>query len=140
MLKSVQEIFESNTIEVDDTGSRIPVHSHTTKEQCLFLQQIFDQIKPARTLEVGFAYGISSLFILEKHREYHSSPEAHIVIEPDHYWGNAALHNIKKEGLEQYLKIERDFSDKILTRLFHEKHSIQYAYIDTTKVFDVVLQ
>ena len=140
MLKSLNEIFESNTIEVNNTGDRIPLHSHTSKEQGIFLQSLFDIVKPKRSLEVGFAYGISALFILEKHRDAGSNDAAHIVIEPDNYWGTAAIHNINKEGLENYLQVRKGFSDEILPQLFYENYRIQYAYIDTTKRFDVVFQ
>jgi len=46
MLKSLEEIFETKSIEINDSGERIPLHSHTSKEQGLFLQDIFDKIKP----------------------------------------------------------------------------------------------
>jgi len=80
------------------------------------------------------------MFILEKHRQLGSSKGAHIVIEPDNYWGTAAMHNIEKEGLASYLQVCKDYSDKILTQFFNENYRIQYAYVDTTKQFDVVLQ
>lgn len=140
MLKSLENIIESGSIEINNSGERIPLHSHTSKDQCIFLQQMFDIVKPQRSLEVGFAYGISAISILEMHRQNGSSKGAHIVIEPDNYWGNAAIYNIEKEGLTYYLQIRKDYSDKILTQLFHENYRIQYAYIDTTKQFDVVLQ
>lgn len=140
MLKLLDVIFETKTIEINKSGERIPLHSNTSKEQGIFLQAIFDIVKPSRSIEIGFAYGISAMFILEKHREIESVNGAHLVIEPDSYWGNAAVHNIKKEGLLNYLQIRKGYSDKILTQLFHENYRIQYAYIDTTKQFDVVLQ
>ena len=140
MLQSLEDIFNTQTIEINDDGDRIPLHSNTDKEQGIFLQKIFDRIKPFRSLEVGFAYGISTMFILEKHREIKSSEGSHLVIEPDSYWGTAAEHNIEKEGLSKYLQIRKDYSDKVLTQLFHENYRIQFAYIDTTKQFDVVMQ
>ena len=139
MLESLEKIFATRTIQ-DTGGMHIPLHSNTSMEQGIFLQKMFDLVKPKRSLEVGFAYGISTLFILEKHRENNSEDEAHIVIEPDDYWGTAAVHNITQEGLLRYLQIRKNYSDKILTQLFHENYRIQYAYIDTTKQFDVVMQ
>ena len=91
MLKTLGEILETNSIEINNAGERVPLHSQTSKEQGLFLQKIFDVIKPSRSLEVGLAYGISAMFILEKHREIGSSENAHLAIEPDNYWGNALL-------------------------------------------------
>lgn len=140
MLKSLEEIFETKSIQINSEADRIPLHSHTSKEQGIFLQKMFDIAKPTQSLEVGFAYGISAMFILEKHKELSSKIGAHIVIEPDSYWGTAAIYNIEKEGLLKYLQIREGYSDKILTQLFHENFRIQYAYIDTTKQFDVVMQ
>jgi len=140
MLKSLENIFETNTIEVDDLGERIPLHSNTSLEQGIFLQKIFDAIKPKKSIEIGFAYGISTMFILEKHRESGSPEKAHMVIEPDGSWGNAAIHNIQKEGLIEYLEVRKDVSDKVLPQLYHENYRIQYAYVDTLKQFDVVMQ
>jgi len=42
--------------------------------------------------------------------------------------------------LTKYLQIRKDWSDKVLPQLFYENYRIQYAYIDTTKQFDVVMQ
>ena len=140
MLKTLEEIYKTSSIELNDAGERTPLHSHTPMAQGLFLQEVFEKVKPVKSLEVGFAYGISTLFILEMHRKYNSAKAAHIVIEPDSYWGPAAVHNIEKEGLADLLDIRRDYSDKVLTKLFHDNYRIQYAYIDTTKQFDVVMQ
>ena len=140
MLKCLKEIFEIHTIEVNDSGERVQLHSNTSMEQGLFLQKIFDLIRPEKSIEIGFAYGISTMFILEKHRDINSKDQAHLVIEYDNSWGNAAIHNIRKEGLSKYLDIRQDYSDKVLTQLFHQNHRIQYAYIDTSKQFDVVMQ
>lgn len=140
MLETLSEIFRLNTIEINDEGQRIPLHSNTSKKQGEFLQEMFDLVKPNRSLEVGFAYGISTLFILEKHCQNNSADQCHIVIEPDDYWGPAAVHNIKKEGLLKYLEIKKGYSDKVLASLFLQNYRIQYAYVDTTKRFDIVMQ
>lgn len=73
MLKSLENIIETGSIEINNEGERIPLHSHTSKDQCLFLQEMFDLVKPKRSVEVGFAYGISAMSILEMHRQNGSS-------------------------------------------------------------------
>ena len=139
MLETLQEIFRLGTIETNIQGERIELNSHTPKEQGLFLQKVYDKIKPKKSLEVGLALGISTLFILEKCREYNGDEKCHIIIEP-FSWGDAAIHNIRKEGLEKYIDVHNDFSDVVLPTLFLNKEKIQFAYVDTTKVFDTVLQ
>jgi predicted O-methyltransferase YrrM len=140
MLKELEKIFSTGIIEVNTDGETIRVHSNTTLEQGIFLQKIFNLVQPKNTLEVGLAYGISALFILEMHKMNNQKNGFHIAIEPDEYWGKAAIHNIEKAGLINYFKVERFFSDQILPKLYLEGYRIQYAYVDTTKRFDVVFQ
>ncbi|MFD2515645.1 O-methyltransferase [Pontibacter locisalis] len=138
MLLTLREAYNQFKIE-SPSGEYIPLHSHTSKEQGLFLQNILEEIRPQRSLEVGLAYGISTLFILEKHREFENKTKSHIVIEP-FSWGGVAEHNIEKEGLAEYVEIRYQRSDEVLPRLYFDNIRIQFAYIDTTKVFDTVLQ
>lgn len=138
MLTTLNEIFLKMKIEAPDQ-TFIELHSHTSKEQGLFLQKIFDQVQPTTSVEVGLAFGISALFILEKHREKGSLPGSHIVIEPFPF-GGVAEHNIKKEGLLDLTDIRYQKSDEVLPRLFQEGRRVQFAYVDTTKLFDTVMQ
>ncbi len=55
MLKILERIFENGTIETPQK-QHIEVHSHTSKDQCIFLQEIFDKIAPKKSLEVGLAF------------------------------------------------------------------------------------
>lgn len=138
MLGTLENIFFSSKIETPE-NQFIEVHSNTSKEQGIFLQQIFDIVKPKKSLEVGLAFGISALFILEKHREFNNDRGSHLVIEP-FSWGGVAEHNIEKEGLTKYVDIRYAKSYDILPKLYYEKCHIQFAYIDTLKLFDTILQ
>lgn len=138
MLSLLENIFTRKEIQ-SPSGEFIKLHSNTSKEQGIFLQEIFEKIKPEKSLEVGLAYGISSLFILEKHRAQGSSEKAHIIIEP-YPWGGVAEYNIDNEGLSYLADIRYHKSDVVLPQLYFEKHRIQFAYVDTTKLFDIVMQ
>lgn len=138
MLKTLQDIFERYEIETP-ANETIKIHSNTSKEQGLFLQDIFDLVKPQKSLEVGLAFGISALFILEKHKQYNNKAKSHIVIEP-FPWGGVAEHNIEKEGLTEFADIRYEKSHDVLPKLYYENHRIQFAYVDTTKLFDIVFQ
>ncbi len=90
---------------------------------------------------MAWLFGISALAILEKHREFNNSKGAHLVIEPnDTQWGGVAEFNIENAGLTEFMDIRYLKSDDILPKLYYEKHRIQFAYIDTVKLFDTVLQ
>jgi hypothetical protein len=83
--------------------------------------------------------GLSALTILDKHRLANSNEKCHVIIEPFN-WDNIAEHNINKAGLFKYADIRYKRSDVVLTELFHNNERIQLAYVDTTKVTDVVMQ
>lgn len=139
MLETLKEIFATGTVETTPAGDRVVLNSNTSEEQGLFLQKLYDQIKPAMSLEVGLALGISTLFILEKCRENNGRDKCHIVIEP-FSWGGIAEHNITKEGLEKYVDIRNELSDVVIPSMYLNKQRIQFAYVDTSKVFDTVIQ
>ena len=138
MLKILSEIFSQMEIETPENNF-VKIHSHTSKEQGLFLQEMFDIAAPSSSLEVGMAYGISSLFILQKHHEKGNMPGSHLIIEP-YPWEGIAEFNFRKANLSCYAQIEYAKSDEVLPKLYYNKHTIQFAYIDTTKLFDVVMQ
>jgi predicted O-methyltransferase YrrM len=131
------EIFRTKTVQ-DQNGVPRPLHSNTEYEQGLFLQGIIEEIKPQNTIEIGLAYGVSSLFILEAIKDVNNSK--HVIIEPypDEYWDNIGLINIEKAGFTDRVEFYNDFSYNILPKLYLEGRKFQFAYIDTTKLFDIV--
>lgn len=98
-----------------------------------------EELKPKVSLEIGLAYGISSLFILEIINKLENSK--HIIIEPypDVYWNNIGLNNIQRAGYTDLITFYKDFSYNILPKLYYEKTKIDFVYIDSTKVFDIIL-
>ena len=140
MNEVLKEIFSTNTVK-DESGKSIPVHSHTGEEQGLFLQNLVKKIKPTSSVEVGLAYGISSLFILESLKELGNADKSHVIFEPypDEYWNNIGLLNIQRAGLEHLADFRKTFSSDGLIDLIKQNRSIQFAYIDSTKVFDILM-
>ncbi|RZK12986.1 MAG: class I SAM-dependent methyltransferase [Flavobacterium sp.] len=134
------EIFQSQKV-TDENGLSYELHSHTGIDQGLLLQRIIKEIKPKKSLEIGLAYGISSLFILEALEEIRGNKCIHYIFDPspDIYWNNIGLHNIKKAKYEHLVSFHKVLSEDGLIDLITRKERIQFAYIDSTKVFDVLL-
>ena len=138
MNQLLQTIFVSNQVE-DDEGNSLPLHSHTKEKQCEFIEGIIADTKPTSTLEIGLAYGISTLAILDALSKLHQ-PFRHNVIDPyQSAWSNIGLSYIKKSGHSDKVTFWPKFSDEVLPKLYYENYKIQLAYIDSTKVFDVLL-
>jgi len=68
-------------------------------------------------------------------KEFH-----HSVVDPfQQDWKDIGLYNIDKAGFSGNVTFYRKFSDQVLPTLYHENRRIQFAYIDSTKVFDVLM-
>lgn len=136
----LKEIFSTQTV-TDEGNNIFPLQANTGEEQGIFLQEIIRSIKPRTTLEIGLAYGISSLFILETARDLGNANGSHIIIDPypDIYWKNIGLLNIHKAGFDELVDFRKSLSHDALIELINEKKRIQFAYIDSTKVFDILL-
>jgi predicted O-methyltransferase YrrM len=131
------KILETQTV-TDENGKVYSLHSHTSLEQCEFIQNIITEINAKTTLEVGLAYGISTLFICEAVAKQDGN--CHYVIDPQQDgWNNIGLKNLKEAGYERLVDFRRDYSHNVLPELYRSGVKLDFAYVDTTKIFDVVL-
>lgn len=132
----LKNILETGKVEGRD-GDRLPLHSETSPEQGLYLQQLIQDLKPQRTLEIGLAYGVSALFICEALSSY-SANYKHIIMDPysDAHWGGIGLLNLERAGFLKNVTFYKDYSFNVLPKLLSEYVKIQFAYIDSTKIID----
>lgn len=138
MNDQLEEIFRKSTV-TDATGTELPLHSHTSREQCRFLDEMIVTARPRTSLEIGLAYGISTLQILKSLGNTGQNFQ-HIVMDPfQHEWNSIGLLNIERSGYKDHVKFYADRSTAVLPRLQSENIQIQFAYIDSTKVFDHLL-
>ena len=90
------------------------------------------------SIEIGFAFGISTLAITEA---VANNSGYHFVIdkfEEDH-WGGNGLDLIEQAGLSNKLQFCNKYCYEILPQLLAEKKMFDFAYIDSTKQFDWIL-
>lgn len=101
------------------------------------LQRVIARVQPTTTLEVGMAYGISSLFICDAlSRLVH--PAEHIAIDPNQHtkWRAIGLHNLRAGGFEGMLRFFEERSEFCLPRLVEQGTAVQVALIDGLHLFD----
>jgi predicted O-methyltransferase YrrM len=139
MNEILDEIFKTKTVK-DGINEIHKLHSNISEAQGYFLQGILKEIKPKATLEIGLAYGISSLFLLEILKEQGNKNKSHIIFDPfaELYWENIGLENIRRSGYENLIDFRYLPSDEGLIQLINEKKRIQFAYVDSTKIFDIL--
>ncbi|MEO6490550.1 MAG: class I SAM-dependent methyltransferase [Ferruginibacter sp.] len=137
-MNPVLESVISTKTFVNGKNETITIHSETSKEKCVFLQQLISKNKCKRSLEIGFAYGISTLAILE---EITSNGGCHFVIDKFQTldWGGNGLELVKKAGYIDSLEFEEEYCYSVLPKLLEQGRIFDFVYIDSTKQLDWLL-
>lgn len=101
-----QETFSLRHPEFPDRVSHI---SESTGE---LVQRAVRDVQPQLSLEVGLAYGISTLFICEAIAAL-PRPGRHIVLDPfqDGKWRGIGLRNLREAGYEPLLEFHEERSE-----------------------------
>ena len=111
-----------------------------TADRGAFVRDICIAEGATRTLEIGMAWGMSTLFILEALLENGAEPGAHLAIDPYEsieYHG-AGRRNLKDAGLEEFVEIREEASEILLPQLIVQKRHFDFAFIDGSHLFDNV--
>lgn len=137
MHELLEKIFSTGEF-VNKKREPVKIHSETPKHQCEFLQELIRENQCQRSIEIGFAYGLSTLAITE---QITKNGGFHLVIDPfefEHWEGNG-LDLIEQAGYLPSLTFVEDFSYKVLPELLKQEKQFDFAYIDSTKVFDFLM-
>jgi predicted O-methyltransferase YrrM len=135
VLRSI--IFNKSVLTED--GITRPLHSAISQGEGDFIQEMIRSAQPQVSLEVGCAYGVSSLFICEALREV--GADKHIVIDPyqHSHWEGIGLANLRRAGYDDIIDFHEVESYQYLSRLTEEHVTIDFAFIDGQHTFDYVL-
>jgi predicted O-methyltransferase YrrM len=95
----------------------------------------------ARTIETGFAFGLSSLFLCEALLASGREDARHVAIDPDHFveFDAAGRHSLREAGVGHLLEFVPEASDVALPRLEREGRRFDLGFVDGSHLFDDVL-
>jgi predicted O-methyltransferase YrrM len=132
------EILTTSKVKAPD-GSTVTVDHHIHADEGEALQALIRATRPRVTLEIGFAYGISTLYICEALDEVGGS--RHIVIDPKQsdVWRNIGLFTVKRSGYGRLIELHQESSHRTLPILEQAGQRIDLALIDGWHTFDYVL-
>jgi predicted O-methyltransferase YrrM len=135
----IERIRESGYVADAEGGTYEAKASAVTFEAGALLYDFIRAVKPARTLEIGMAYGISTLFICQAHRDNGSG--SHTVIDPfeETVFKSIGLLNLERANLRDLVRFHPNPSDEALPRLFARNERFDFAFIDGNHRFDYVL-
>ncbi|HYG25955.1 MAG TPA: class I SAM-dependent methyltransferase [Caulobacteraceae bacterium] len=130
----LEAVFASGSV-LDAAGNPHPVHSHVPRDFAEALLREVKKRKPRVVLEVGMAYGVSSLAIA-----YGLQPGARFIsIDPfqNSQWEGIGKANVARTGAAH--ELVEELSHFALPRLLAEGLEVDFAYIDGNHTFEAVL-
>lgn len=122
------------------SGDRVPVSSQIDPACGALLQKSVAAVRPGVAVEVGLAYGISTLYMLEALAL--SGARKLIGMDPaqfDNFWRGGGLHNVIRAGHENLYEFHENSSQQVLPALVARGERIGLGFIDGWHTFDHVL-
>lgn len=124
---------------VDESGDDRPVRPDgVDEEQGRALSELVAAEGASRTIEVGFALGLSCLHICAGLLRSGAEDPRHVAIDPTEgpHWKNAGLRLVESAGASGLVELIEEESSVALPRLFAEGERFDFAFIDGDHRFD----
>jgi predicted O-methyltransferase YrrM len=133
----LEKILSSSMVE-DPGGKMIKLSANVDDKEGEFLSKLVKEQIPRRSLEVGFANGIATLYICSELQN--QEIRDHIVIDPNQSteWKNVGVANLERAGIDFCRVLEKP-SEIALPQLLEEGKKIDFAFIDGWHTFDHAL-
>jgi len=135
---SLLDTIYKNREVIDCEGNRLKLHSEITRDEGELIASLIHDHGFTRTLEIGCAFGISSLFICQA-LSRQPSPH-HTIIDPGQYteWQGIGVNHLTREGYDFFELLEKP-SEIALPAFLEQGRTFQFALIDGLHTFDHVL-
>ena len=140
MNELIEEIYSSGKVE-DGQGNQInPFPTALSYELGVELYNLIYNHTIEKTLEIGMAYGLSSLFICQAHHDKGIGGH-HTAIDPMESidYASIGLLNISRAGLDDTFKFYESCSYDVLPQLYQANELFDLIFIDGMHLFDYAL-
>lgn len=135
----LREIIQTGATTLPD-GRNVKAHSGVGPGSGRVLRHAIEVAMPAVGIEVGLAFGLSTLHILDAMQEHGGGRL--IGMDPaqdDETWQNGGLHNVKRAGFGDRYEFHAATSQQLLPQLVATGLRIQFGFLDGWHTFDHTL-
>ena len=137
----LKSVLASKTI-IDASGKSHRLHSGMGADEATMIIELCKKANAKKTLEVGMAYGISSMAFSIAHRMLgNTRGYCHVAIDPNQktQWNGLGLWNVQQVGYDKHVKLVETTSDLALPGLLKDDASFDVILIDGWHTFDATL-
>lgn len=130
------KIFKEGHIFID--GNHIKIRDSIDPLEGWVLYSLIIKNNLKKTLEIGFAFGISTIYICQAHKDLNNSVNSHIVIDPFQTlnYNDIGVKNLEASGLSDFYSLKKEESWKVLSEL---DSKFDLILIDGFHTFDYTL-
>jgi predicted O-methyltransferase YrrM len=134
----LEDIFTTNNVK-DSYGKIYKLKDSVDQDEGEFINKQILNIKAKKSIEIGCAYGISSLFICRALSQVGDDVQ-HYIVDPNQTteWKSIGINNLEVSGYKFYRLFEEK-SEIILPKLLSEDEKFDFAFIDGWHTFDHAL-
>lgn len=132
----LDEIFKTRKVQ-DAKGNEYALDHNVETDEGEFIMQLIEKYRPKRAIEVGCAYGLSSLFICAALEKLDEGGISHTIIDPGQskYYNNIGISNLERGGVKFY-EFYETVSQIVLPRLLEEGKRFDFGFIDGDHRFE----
>ncbi len=136
----IEQIYAGESVAGEDSVSYSIVPEAVPRERGRFLLEACRAHGGANTLEIGMAWGLSTLHIFQALADKEVTAPHHVIMDPFQasVYHNAALRTLNELGLDPYVEFYPEPSGLVLPRLVDEGRLFDFAFVDADHRFDGV--
>ena len=120
-------------------GSPAPVSHSISRDDCAAIERTIARYGASSAVEVGMAYGISTLAIADALSRNGSARLVSIDPHQSEGWKGAGMHLLRRAGLGEVVELIEEPSQLALPRLAARGERFDFAFIDGWHTFDHTL-
>jgi cephalosporin hydroxylase len=141
-MKNLIEDLYSNDCAIGKTGKRFDkLAALSSRRNLKTIEQMMKEHSPRHTLEVGMAFGGSTVVFAAMHRSANPmGRRMHIAIDPfqSTVWDSVGRLKLEKAQLADFVEVIEDRSCIVLPRLMADGRQFEMIYIDGSHLFEDV--